>query len=42
MEDFLVAADCDGKFCCLRVLRRNPRKLPGVSDELVELECLGY
>lgn len=42
MEVFMVAAECDGEVWRTRLLRRNPRKLPGASDEVVELECVGY
>lgn len=38
----MVAAECDGEVWRMRVLRRNHRKLPGVSDEAVDMECVGY
>lgn len=38
----MVAAECDGEAWKMRVLRRNHRKLAGVSDEVVVLECVGY
>ncbi|KAK9201409.1 hypothetical protein WN944_016611 [Citrus x changshan-huyou] len=42
MEGFMVAAECDGEVWRTRLLRRNPRKLPGASDEdIVSLMRIG-
>ncbi|KAK9206435.1 hypothetical protein WN943_016711 [Citrus x changshan-huyou] len=42
MEVFMVAAECDGEVWRTRLLRRNPRKLPGASDEdIVSLMRIG-